>query len=168
MAREPLLAKARNTAGVLNQADDSEDYWELVKAQFTFVPGLYYFNNASLGPSPELVADATENFRRTLDGFPSKYMWGGWNTDKEQVREKAAQTVGASPEEIALIHNTTEGMNVIAASMDLEPGDEASVRASADDGTVTEFEAIVRLDTEVEVEYYRNGGILQTVLRQLV
>ena len=108
----------------LNQADDSEDYWELVKAQFTFVPGLYYFNNASLGPSPELVADATENFRRTLDGFPSKYMWGGWNTDKEQVREKAAQAVGASAEEIALIHNTTEGMNVIAASMDLEPGDE--------------------------------------------
>ena len=38
----------------------------------------------------------------------------------------------------------------------------------ADDETVTEFEAVVRLDTELEVEYYRNGGILQTVLRQLV
>ena len=124
LAREPLLAEARKTAGILSQPEDSEAYWELVKAQFTFVPGLYYFNNASLGPSPELVADATENFRRTLDGFPSKYMWGGWNTDKEQVREKAGQAVGASPEEIALIHNTTEGMNVIAASMDLEPGDE--------------------------------------------
>ena len=124
LAREPLLAKAASTANVLNQADESEDYWELVKAQFTFAAGLYYFNNASLGPSPELVADATENFRRTLDGFPSKYMWGGWNTDKEQTREKAAQAVGASPEEIALIHNTTEGMNVIAASMKLEPGDE--------------------------------------------
>jgi len=124
LGRKPLLAQARVTAGVLNQANESEDYWELVKAQFTFVPGLFYFNNASLGPSPELVADATENFRRTLDGFPSKYMWGGWNTDKEQVRDKAAQTVGASPEEIALIHNTTEGMNVVAASMDLEPGDE--------------------------------------------
>ncbi|MFH1764645.1 MAG: aminotransferase class V-fold PLP-dependent enzyme, partial [Gemmatimonadota bacterium] len=91
LARRPLLAQAETTAGVLTQADDSEDYWELVRAQFTFASGLYYFNNASLGPSPELVADATENFRRTLDGFPSKYMWGGWNTDKEQVREKAAQ-----------------------------------------------------------------------------
>ncbi len=124
LARAPLVAQANSAAGLLSQEDDSEDYWELVKAQFTFVPGLHYFNNASLGPSPELVADATENFRRTLDGFPSKYMWGGWNTDKEQVREKAAQTVGASAEEIALIHNTTEGMNVVAASMDLEPGDE--------------------------------------------
>ena len=124
LVREPLVAQAKSTAGVLTQVGNSEDYWELVKAQFTFVPGLYYFNNASLGPSPELVADATESFRRTLDGFPSKYMWGGWNTDKELVREKAAQTFGASPEEIALIHNTTEGMNVVAASMKLEPGDE--------------------------------------------
>jgi len=51
-------------------------------------------------------------------------MWGGWNTDKEQTREKAAKAVGADTEEVALIHNTTEGMNLIAASMDLEPGDE--------------------------------------------
>jgi selenocysteine lyase/cysteine desulfurase len=124
IVREPLLADAGSTAGALSREDDSEAYWDLVKAQFTFAAGLYYFNNASLGPSPELVADATENFRRTLDGFPSKYMWGGWDRDKEIVREKAAQAVGASSEEIALIHNTTEGMNVVAASMDLEPGDE--------------------------------------------
>ena len=124
LAREPLLARARSMAVDMSQVADSEAYWEMVKAQFTFVEGLHYFNNASLGPSPELVADATENFRRTLDGFPSKYMWGGWNTDKEQTREKAAEAMGVSPEEIALIHNTTEGMNVIAASMDLEPGDE--------------------------------------------
>ncbi len=124
LTREPLLAQARSMAEGLHQADDSEAYWEMVKAQFTFAGDLYYFNNASLGPSPEPVADATEGFRRTLDGFPSKYMWGGWNTDKEQTREKAAQAVGVSAEEVALIHNTTEGMNVIAASMDLEPGDE--------------------------------------------
>jgi selenocysteine lyase/cysteine desulfurase len=122
--RETMLARADGVLGLRNQPGESEDYWELVKAQFAFAPGLYYFNNASLGPSPEIVADATEGFRRTLDGFPSRYMWGGWSTDKEQVREKAAATVGATAEEIALIHNTTEGMNVVAASMDLEPGDE--------------------------------------------
>ena len=35
------------------------------------------------------------------------------------------------------------------------------------DGSVTEFDAVVRLDTPVEVDYYRNGGILQAVLRNL-
>ncbi|MBN2291572.1 MAG: aconitate hydratase AcnA, partial [Pirellulales bacterium] len=50
----------------------------------------------------------------------------------------------------------------------LKPGDELTVRATSDDGNVKEFIARVRIDTPVEIEYYRNGGILQTVLRRLV
>lgn len=42
-----------------------------------------------------------------------------------------------------------------------------AVRATRDDGEVTQFDAIVRTDTPQEVEYYRHGGILQYVLRQL-
>ena len=44
---------------------------------------------------------------------------------------------------------------------------EASVRATADGGKVTEFKARLRLDTPQEVQYYRHGGILHYVLRQL-
>jgi aconitate hydratase len=43
-----------------------------------------------------------------------------------------------------------------------------TVRATADDGKVTEFTALARLDTPQEREYYRHGGILQFVLRQLL
>jgi aconitate hydratase len=46
-------------------------------------------------------------------------------------------------------------------------GRKAAVRAVADDGKVTEFTVDVRVDTPQEVEYYRNGGILPYVLRQL-
>lgn len=49
----------------------------------------------------------------------------------------------------------------------LEPGIELLVRATAADGAVKEFSAKVRIDTPVELDYYRNGGILQTVLRKL-
>jgi aconitate hydratase len=41
------------------------------------------------------------------------------------------------------------------------------VTATAEDGTVTTFEARVRIDTPKEAEYYRHGGILHYVLRQL-
>jgi selenocysteine lyase/cysteine desulfurase len=119
-----LLARAESVATALANPDEGEDYWEIVKSQFPFLPGLYYFNNGSLGPSPSLVIDATEKFRRTLDAYQSKYMWGGWNNEKESVRGKAAALFGATADEIALIHNTTEGMNVVASSMDLKPGDE--------------------------------------------
>ncbi|MAF67635.1 MAG: aconitate hydratase AcnA [Planctomycetes bacterium] len=46
-------------------------------------------------------------------------------------------------------------------------GNTVGVRATAEDGSVIEFEAISRIDTPNEVEYYRNGGILQFVLRRL-
>ncbi|MES1243511.1 MAG: aconitate hydratase AcnA [Acidobacteriota bacterium] len=45
---------------------------------------------------------------------------------------------------------------------------QVAVRATSDDGKVTEFKARVRLDTPQEVEYYRHGGILHYVLRQLL
>lgn len=42
------------------------------------------------------------------------------------------------------------------------------VRAAKQDGSVTEFDAVVRIDTPGEADYYRNGGILQFVLRNLM
>ena len=52
---------------------------------------------------------------------------------------------------------------------DLEDGEAKTVqvKASREDGDPVEFEVRVRLDTPNEVKYFRNGGILQTVLRQL-
>lgn len=55
----------------------------------------------------------------------------------------------------------------IPASADLIPLSEIPVVVTKRDGSTIEFNAVVRLDTPVEVEYYRNGGILQTVLRNL-
>ena len=55
----------------------------------------------------------------------------------------------------------------IPASGDLIPFSEIIVTAKKGDGTMISFPVIVRLETPVEVEYYRNGGILQTVLRNL-
>jgi len=106
---------------------DAESYWKLIKSQFLFEDGLLYFNNASLGSSPITVMDATETYRRTLDSFPSKYMWGGWEEQINFVKEQAASLLNANSDEIALIHNTTEGMNVVAASLDLKSGDEVIV-----------------------------------------
>ena len=49
----------------------------------------------------------------------------------------------------------------------LESQQSVTVTATAEDGTVTTFETTCRLDTPVEVDYYRNGGILHTVLRRM-
>jgi aconitate hydratase len=49
----------------------------------------------------------------------------------------------------------------------LRPRQELSVTATSDDGREIRFRAIARLDGEIDVTYYRNGGVLQTVLRRL-
>jgi aconitate hydratase len=51
---------------------------------------------------------------------------------------------------------------------DMEPGKDIEVVVHREDGSTIKFTVTSRIDTHVEVNYYRNGGILQTVLRQLL
>ena len=55
----------------------------------------------------------------------------------------------------------------VPVTNDVQPLQMLTITATRLDGTSLTFEAQVRLDTPVEVDYYRNGGILHTVLRQL-
>ena len=55
----------------------------------------------------------------------------------------------------------------IPVSDDVQPLQDLEISATKSDGSITKFTAEVRLDTPVEVDYYRNGGILHTVLRNL-
>ncbi len=56
----------------------------------------------------------------------------------------------------------------IPVSDSVQPLQEIAVTATTPAGTVTQFVADVRLNTPVEVSYYQNGGILQTVLRNFL
>ncbi|MCA9516403.1 MAG: hypothetical protein KC635_15795, partial [Myxococcales bacterium] len=55
----------------------------------------------------------------------------------------------------------------IAVDDGLQPLQDVTVKAVAEDGAETSFTVTARIDTPVEVEYFRNGGILHTVLRRL-
>ena len=51
---------------------------------------------------------------------------------------------------------------------DVAPGSTLNVTAVSDDGKRTEFAAMLRIDTAIEAEYYRHGGLLPYVLRQMI
>ncbi|NIS82373.1 MAG: aconitate hydratase AcnA [Anaerolineales bacterium] len=61
-----------------------------------------------------------------------------------------------------------ETYSIYGLNDELKPSATVSIHAERQDGTVSEFKAIVRIDTAIEVEYYRNGGILHTVLRDML
>jgi aconitate hydratase len=77
-----------------------------------------------------------------------------------QFREgESAATLGLSGQEV---------FDVAGLSDAIRPRSEVAVTAVAPDGAKRSFQAVARLDSAVEVNYYRNGGILPTVLRSLL
>ena len=61
-----------------------------------------------------------------------------------------------------------ETFDILGIGNDLKLRQELTVKATADDGKTTEFKVICRIDTPAELDYYRHGGILEYVLRQLL
>jgi len=71
---------------------------------------------------------------------------------------QSAQSLGLTGEET---------FDIAGLSESLQPRTKIQVIAKKGDATQVVFDALVRIDTPVEIEYYRNGGILPTVLRKL-
>ncbi|HEX6387709.1 MAG TPA: aconitate hydratase AcnA [Anaerolineae bacterium] len=72
---------------------------------------------------------------------------------------------GENPETLGL--DGTEIFSTVNLTDDLQPQQEITIRAIKENGWELTFHTICRIDTPVEVEYYRNGGILHTVLRRM-
>jgi aconitate hydratase len=75
---------------------------------------------------------------------------------------------GESAQSLGLDGTETFSVTGVEAMNDGEVPRTVSVVATAGDGTQTSFDAVVRIDTPGEADYFRNGGILQYVLRSLV
>jgi aconitate hydratase len=75
-------------------------------------------------------------------------------------------TQGQNAESLGL--DGSETFSIEGLGNQVKPQSEITVKAKKSDGRVVEFKATVLLNTDVEVNYYRNGGILHTVLRNLV
>jgi selenocysteine lyase/cysteine desulfurase len=108
--------------------DDAPDgaYWDAVAGHFLFEDGLLMMNNGTLGPMPEtvfntLMAACKMQVANPFDCY--NYLPG----KKEEVRRKVAAFIGASPDEVVINRNTTEGMNLIAGGLDLKEGDEVII-----------------------------------------
>jgi aconitate hydratase len=69
---------------------------------------------------------------------------------------ESAETLGLAGDEAFTIH----------VDKNVKPRDVVKVTATDAKGNVKEFEVVARFDSEVEIDYYRHGGILQMVLRE--
>lgn len=85
-----------------------------------------YFDHAAVSPLPQPTADAMSAWLReaTLEGDTC---WPAWAAAVENTRRLAAEMIHADPAEVALVPNTTFGLNVVARGFPWQPGDNVVV-----------------------------------------
>jgi selenocysteine lyase/cysteine desulfurase len=123
-------AAARSSLAAVSQLAGSQmpeaEFWKRVQSEFLLDKDWTYLNNGTLGPTPKPVYYTLVERYHDLAQDP-----GQPNTDQsaaaDDVRRKAAAFVGADFDEIALVRNTTEGMNFMLNGLDLKAGDEILV-----------------------------------------
>lgn len=105
--------------------DEAPDgvYWEEIRGLYDFEDRFIMMNNGTLGPMPKPVFNTLMRTFRVQMNNP----YDGYNylpTFRESVRQKLAAFINASPDEVALTSNTTEGLNLVINGLDLKEGDE--------------------------------------------
>src|SRR5262249_44303584 len=93
---------------------DAEDYWVFIRKQFLLEPGLTYLNVGTTGAMPRPVFEAEIRYQRMLAENPKVRHVFEYGVTPNVVRKKAAEVIGATLDETALTHNTTEGLNIVA------------------------------------------------------
>lgn len=113
---------------------DGESYWNHLRWQFLIPEGQAYFNTATLGASPRVVVDAVADHLRYVEQSLAEWDFSadrperlaGYRPEKG-LRQKIADFVHASMEEIGLTANATMAMNLVANGLDLKTGDEVLI-----------------------------------------
>lgn len=106
------------------QVEDSPAYWAAIKKMFALKPGMIPMNAANLCPSWRPVTQKLFDGTRDIDGDPSFENRAKYDGIKEQTRSQLATLLGADPDEIGLIRNTSEGNATVISGLDLGKGDE--------------------------------------------
>ncbi|NLE37090.1 MAG: aminotransferase class V-fold PLP-dependent enzyme [Pirellulaceae bacterium] len=99
-----------------------ESDWDAFRREMPVAERWAYLDHAAVAPLPEpagaamraWIGDATEN---------GDANWPDWSRKMDSLRAAAAAMLGAAPGEIALVKNTTEGINLVAEGFPWSPGD---------------------------------------------
>src|SRR5580704_16994855 len=93
-----------------------------LRAEFPVTESLIYLNHAAVAPLVRPAAEAMKRFSEDGMRYGSLH-YETWLDAYEGVRQAAARIVNATPAEIALMKNTSEGIATIAMGLAWRPGD---------------------------------------------
>jgi len=87
-------------------------------------PAITFLNHGSYGACPQAVLEAQQRLRAELELNPVRFLTRELEPLLDEARGALAAFVGANPENLAFIPNTTTGVNTVLRSLRFDPGDE--------------------------------------------
>ncbi len=121
-------------AGIAEHKDKSakeiaadETFWYQIQKAYTVSPHFTNLENGYFSLAADEVLEAQLKNIRMINEQPSWYMRKRQWEDRAAIKERLANLAGVSPEEIALLRNTTEALNIVIQGIDMQAGDEAIV-----------------------------------------
>ena len=139
----------------------SASEWEEIRDQFSLTKNRVYFNNGTIGPSPEPVLTSVIAAMKQVDFMSEHYENNG-----VVLREKIGQFINSSPEEISLTHNTTEAINIVAQGLELNAGDEVIITTHEHVGNALPWLNRARLD-QIVLKSFEPKKTAQEVIAQI-
>lgn len=91
---------------------------------FLLEPGVIFLNHGSFGACPRPVFESYQRWQRELERQPVRFMVRELNGHLLRARDSLADFMGADPNNLIFVRNATQGVNTVARSLPLEPGDE--------------------------------------------
>lgn len=92
--------------------------------QFLLREDVVFLNHGSFGACPRPVFQAYQNWQLELEGQPVEFLGRRLSEFMRAPRVALAEELGTSPDNVAGVVNATAGLNIIAQSLDLKPGDQ--------------------------------------------
>jgi len=95
-----------------------------LRRRFLLDPGVCYLNHGAFGAAPIPVFETYQRWQRELERQPTTFLTQTLEPALADARRELADYVGAGADDLAFVPNATTGVNVVARSLRLEPGDE--------------------------------------------
>jgi selenocysteine lyase/cysteine desulfurase len=138
------------TFRAINPRSASEIDWSGFREQMPVAKKWAYFDHACVAPIPQVAADAIAKWAHEslLEG---DVVWKRWESQHENLRHLTAQVINAAPQEIALVPNTTFGINLVADGFPWVAGDNVVLPAHEFPSNVYPWMALAERGVELRI-----------------
>ncbi|HVA51043.1 MAG TPA: aminotransferase class V-fold PLP-dependent enzyme [Pirellulales bacterium] len=102
----------------------NDDAWRDWRDEWSLAEGVTYLNNGSFGPTPRAVSDARRQWMEAVEADPQDFLLRQLGPRLAEVRRRLGELVGTEGDNLALVDNASVAMNIVAASVRLQAGDE--------------------------------------------